>query len=113
MWIIAVERLERIDGLAERQSKGAQDPAEHLHGGGLPASDCHAQFRQGSGPLIRPLQPRPSGRQAIPRQRGALRPDVDLLAPIRPAACAFRGDPVIAADVRRVHHLDCQLLRVG
>src|ERR1700722_540283 len=61
MRVVAVQRFEGVGGLAERQRKRAQQPREHLHGGGLPADDHRTQLRQRDGPLIRASQPRPYG----------------------------------------------------
>ena len=100
MRVIAIQRLERVGSLAERQGEGAQDSDEHLDGGGLPAIDHRPQLRQCRRPLIRSLQSRPCRRAPIARERRPLGADIDLLAPVRPAASALRGDSIVAAKMR-------------
>ncbi len=100
MRINAVKRFERVGSLAERQCEGAQYSDEHLDGGGLPVLDHSAQLRQCRRPLIRSPQPCPCGRVPIARERRPLRADIDLFAPVGPAASALRGDSIVATEMR-------------
>ena len=69
-------------------------------------------FSSGSAarPLVRPLQPRPGRQRGSRRNGGRLGADIDLLAPVALAARMFLTGAVVAAEMRRVDHLDGELV---
>ncbi len=110
MWRPVIDRGEGIGALVQRQGEGAQQPHQYRRDALLPVQHDGFEIRQRCRPLVRTLETQ-IGRHALPRWHGdVLGADIDLLPPVRPAAGEFEAGAVIATEMRRVDHLDGQLL---
>ena len=113
VWYRRVDRLEDVVRLVEGCGKGPQHPDRQRSHLGLIVQQHGVQIRQRCRPLVRALQPQPRGRGPIDRQGLTLSANVDLLTPIRLAPRMLKARPVIAAEMRRLDHLDGELVRLG
>ena len=108
-----VDRLEDVLGLFERGGERAQHSDGERGDLILIGEKRRLELRERRRPLVRALQARPGRRLAVEGQRRPFRPDVDLLAPVGLAAGMLEAGAVVAAEMRRVHHFDGELVLLG
>ena len=88
-----------------------QQAAGHRGQRRIPLGDDPGQLGHSRRPLVGTLQPQIIGLVRA-AHRVALRPDVDLLAPVHLAAGQLATQPGVAAEMRTAHHRDGVLLRL-
>lgn len=95
-------RVEHVSRLAERDRPRPQQGQSHPRHLDITFLSHFSQGWHGRRPLIRPFQPFPVGHPGAGPDGGPLRPDVDLLPPVRLALRSFAPDPGVSTDVRAV-----------
>ena len=107
-----VDRREDVRPLAQRQGQrlgnADAEPGHFL----LVAEQCGLQFGKRRGPEIGANEAGPGWGRAVQWARRLLGADVDLLSPVRAAAGVFQPGAVVAAELRRLDHLDLELVRL-
>lgn len=105
-----IDRLEDVRLLTKGGGKYLQHPDRQSRRLGLIAQHHRLQFGQRIRPLVGALKPRPGRRRWVDDLRVALGAEVDLLAPIGLAAGMLEPGSVVAAKVRRIDHLNRELV---
>ena len=105
-------RVEVVRGGAERLGPRPQQPPGDAREVLVPLGDDLLQLRLRRRPEVRADEAREVGRIRV-GDRLALRTDVDLLAPVDLALRALAADPGVSAEVRALHVLDRELVRLG
>ncbi|SHX53656.1 Uncharacterised protein [Mycobacteroides abscessus subsp. abscessus] len=100
------ERLTE-DGAIRTKSNGplSQQLSPYFCQCDVPAFERLSEFGNRCRPLVGPLQPHVVVTMCR-RTGGALRPDVDLLAPVRESTGQLSAEPGEATKVRTSHHRD-------
>ncbi|MCY1293518.1 hypothetical protein D9M70_427790 [compost metagenome] len=107
---VAVDRPEDIGLLAERLGENL-DQADAEPGDGVyVGEDRRLQLGQGLRELVGADQPLPRRILRLDLKALALGAEIDLFAPVLGAAGIFEPGAIVAAEMRRLAHLDCQLV---
>ena len=106
-------RVEVVGRLAERERHRAHQRVPGLLDRRVVLADGRAERRQPFRPQVRPAQAQPGRIVGPDLGRGQLPADVDLIAEVAPPVGVLVAQARVAAELRRMHVLDRQPLRLG
>ena len=107
------QRIEVVGRLAERERHRAHQRVSGLLERRVVLADGRAERRQPFRPQVRPTQAQPGRIVGPDLGRGLLAADVDLVAEVAPPVGVLVAQARVAAELRRMHVLDRQPLRLG
>ena len=107
------QRVEEVGRLAERERDRPHQRLSGLLERRVVLADGRPELRQPSRPQVRPAQAQPGGIVGPDLGRGLLAADVDLIAEVAAPVRVLVAQARVAAELRRMHVLDRQPLRLG